>query len=265
MQLTNLFPATLKNAAQEIFGEPSMQPVLLGLLPATGVDANSRAEAQLRKLLHPNELAILDGYRFAKRRREYLTGRICAKKAIQDFFCRTRPDSMTLPLPEIEIMKTAQGRPAVHLQTPLATIPGLDISISHSGEYGAALAAGAKCGIDLQKQEASLLRVQERYCSEDEYSLLKTCLAEKDAAVRLALVWAAKEAAKKALSHWQMPGFLELELWRLQTDRTDCIAFSLRVAHSKNEQMPKEVIVVADLFDGYALAICLVKEDRSNA
>ncbi len=88
----------------------------------------------------------------------------------------------------------------------------MDISISHSGDYGAALAACSPCGIDLQLRQDSLLKVKEKYCSEAEYRLLETFLSETDTLARLALLWAAKEAAKKALSHWQMPGFLDLEI-----------------------------------------------------
>jgi phosphopantetheinyl transferase len=263
-QLKNLFPEAISKGASEIFGDQSMQPVLLGLLSATTVAEHPQADSRFCEMLHPKEAAILSGYRFPKRRSEYLTGRICAKMAIQGFSNLTETHAIPLLLPEIEIANTVNGRPNVRVHTPKANALKMDISISHSGNYGVALAAESKCGIDLQRQEAALRRVQEKYCSEGEYRLLETFLTDNDAVTRLAIVWAAKEAAKKALSHWQMPGFLDLEVRELKSF-THCMALSLRLTHTKSQQIPEELTVVAGMFDDYALAICLVNEDRSDA
>jgi len=116
----------------------------------------------------------------------------------------------------------------------------------------------------LQQQKSALLRVQEKYCSEVEFKLLETFLADNNTATRLTLLWAAKEAAKKALSHWQMPGFLDLELWKTKRF-TNCNAFYLRLTNTKSPKMPHEVIVMAGIFYDYALAICLIDEDFIDA
>ncbi len=217
----------------------------------------------LETLLHANEKAVLAGYRFAKRRSEYLTGRLCAKIAVRDFLRQVA----TIPAPalkDIEIAKGVDGSPEVHLHQRPEEQPKVEISISHSGQYGAAIASNVRCGIDLQHQEESLLRVQERYCSMSEFRLLERQLNGFAAVARLALLWAAKEAAKKVLSHWRMPGFLELQLRELG-QVADCFAISLQVAGSKEQKLPEQVSIAVIPFKAYALAICLIDEEAANA
>jgi phosphopantetheinyl transferase len=269
-QLKNLFPEAMQKVAAEIFGEQSMQPVLLGLLAAptsATADLQPQADLSFRKMLHPKEAATLNGYKFPKRRSEYLTGRICAKMAIRELLNLTTGQSIFPILSEIEIARTENGRPDIVIHVSGANALKMEISISHSGDYGVAIAAESPCGVDLQLQQANLLRVQEKFCSEREYSLLEMFLTDSDKIARLALLWAAKEAAKKALSYWQMPGFLDLEVQKL-TNLSNCFGLSLRISPAKCRPMPEEVSVVAGMFGEsaqYALAICLINEEHSNA
>lgn len=258
----NLFPAAIKRGAIEIFGEQSMQAVLLRLVPAPVPTEFPQPEPDFRHLLHLNEVSTLSGYRFPKRRSEYLTGRICAKMAVQRFFDLSQTHPTAPLLHEIEIASTENGRPIACLQRPQAEELKLDISISHSGEYGVALATASKCGIDVQLQNLTLLRVQEKYCSKAEDHLLEASLTNHENLTRLTMLWAAKEAAKKALSHWQMPGFHELEVWQAQRC-TNCIVISLHVTTTQTDKvrkMPEQVKVVTGIFNDYVLAICLVDD-----
>ena len=264
VHLKNIFPAVLEVAAGKIFDNQPMQPVLLELLSAPAASLPSRLESSLSMLLHPNEAEVFNGYRFPKRRSEYLTGRICAKMAVDGFLQRTQTPSMPLSLSEIEIARTADGRPEVRLDNPETKAPQMDISISHGGEYGAALAAHGKCGIDVQLRQAGLLRVRKKYCSEGDYNLLETSLPARDPLTRLAVLWAAKEAAKKALSHWHMPGFLDLVLCRLE-NLTNCMVLVFHITQKKRQVMPAKVTVATDMFGEYSLALCLVDEDCSDA
>lgn len=256
---TNLFPETINNRLIEIFGKQSFQPVLLELLPAPMPLPES-----ITALLHQNEAETLCNYRLPKRRSEYLTGRICAKIAAYKLLNQTKAPATPEQFSAIQISNTENGRPVVCLHALEITTPKMDISISHSGDYGASLAAGSPCGIDLQLRQDSLLKVKEKYCSEPEYWLLETFLPEMDTLTRLALLWAAKEAAKKALSHWQMPGFLDLEVSELKNS-THCTAFTLHVININNPSMPTKVTVIAEMFKEHALAICLMNEDNSDA
>jgi 4'-phosphopantetheinyl transferase EntD len=263
-QFKNLFPATIYRGAFEIFGKQAMQSVLLELLSAGTVTEQAQNDLSFCKLLHPNEVATLSGYKLPKRRSEYLTGRVCAKMAIQDFLSPSQIPSKPNILSEIEILNGVNGRPKVHIHTDQADDLKMDISISHCGDYGVALAAEAKCGIDLQRQEAALLRVKDRYCSENEFRLLEDFLPDNDTATKLTILWAAKEAAKKALSYWQMPGFLDLGVYKLEKSQ-DYIALSFHTPETDNQQTPKGVKVVAVTFGDYALAICLINEESSDA
>lgn len=257
--VTNLFPKTIIKGAIEILGKQSFQPVLLELFPAPMPLIDP-----IPGLLHQNEAAALSNYRLPKRRSEYLTGRICAKIAVHELLNQTIAPSTLEKLSAIQISNTENGRPVVCVHAPENTTPKMDISISHSGDYGAALAAGSPCGIDLQLRQDSLLKVKEKYCSEAEYRLLETMLSETDTLTRLALLWAAKEAGKKALSHWQMPGFLDLEVSDLK-NFTHYTAFTLYVSNIKNQLMPNKVTVITSMFKEHALAICLTNEDNSDA
>ncbi|MGB3209635.1 MAG: 4'-phosphopantetheinyl transferase superfamily protein [Desulforhopalus sp.] len=261
----NLFPDPFRKAAIALCGEQSMQAVLLELLSANDNRGRPLSGPCLNRVLHPNEASIFCGFRLPKRRSEYLTGRICAKIAIREFSKRTRPNPIPLTLPEIEITNTANGRPAACIHSSENSAVKMDISIAHSGDYGVALATASKCGIDLQRRDAALLRVQEKYCSRNEHNLLKTVLTEYDTTTQLAILWAAKEAAKKALSYWQMPGFLDLDLQLLQ-HLEEYIALSFKVTNqSWCRQSPEKLTVTAGMIDDYALAICLVQEDRCDA
>lgn len=266
-QLNNLFPATITQRAIDIFGDQLMQPVLLRLLATSAPAAGSPqadVDVPFRHLLHPREAALLGGYRFTKRRSEYLTGRICAKIAIQGFLHLNRTPALPLRSGDIEIASTISGRPDVRVHAAHAEPLKMDISISHSGNYGVALATESKCGIDLQLRQASLMRVQEKYCTADEYKVLAALLPDHDPLTRLALLWTAKEAAKKALSYWQMPGFLDLQVTKLKS-LPDAVVFCLHIRFAGNRHLSEEVRAVAGLFGDYALAICLVNEDRSHA
>jgi phosphopantetheinyl transferase (holo-ACP synthase) len=261
--LKNLFPAIITKGAMKTFGNQAIQPFLLGILAAPAPVAGSlQADANIpfRHMLHPREAALLGDYRFTKRRSEYLTGRICAKMAITDFLQLHKMPAIPLNHSDIEIANTESGRPDIRIHAASAAVLEMDISISHSGNYGVALVTGSRCGIDLQMRQASLLRVREKYCRTEENKVLASFLPEYNPVTRLALLWSAKEAAKKALSCWQMPGFLELQVTQLKS-LSNSVVFYLRIRAGVNRQLPQEVSVVAGLFGDYALAICLVDED----
>jgi phosphopantetheinyl transferase (holo-ACP synthase) len=262
--LNNMFPPAIGRGIREIFGEQPVHGVLLGLLPPPAATGPGSADGCFGRMLHPGEAAILAGYRFAKRQSEYLTGRICAKLAIQGFLSLTGDGAISPPLPAIEIIKAASGRPSFCLHTPLSPdgeTPKMDISIAHSGNYGIALAAASKCGVDLQQQVPALVKVQEKYCHAGELRLLAASLPDQDTTACLAMLWAAKEAAKKALSYWRMPGFLDLEAVGLKKHRGTCGVLSLSIIHDEALQTIDHVSVLIDLFAGYALAVCLLEKE----
>lgn len=265
-QFQNLFPTDIRQAAGVLFGFKSMQPVLLKLQQVVHEDSGLLEEDSPRKkLLNPNEIETLKRYKLLKRRSEYLTGRICAKMAIDNYLTHTEPSTTPVALTDIEIYAKKDGRPFVHFHQPRRPQPVIDISISHSGAYGVALASESTCGIDIQQQAETLLGVKNRYCTTIECSLLKDILPDDELLTRLTLLWAAKEAAKKALSYWWMPGFLDLEVTGLEQKFTRCIGLSLTVKRSDDRQVPHKIAVVTGTFRNYGLAICLINKDQNDA
>ena len=205
----------------------------------------------LRKSLHENEKKKLDSYRLSKRRREYLTGRICARKVVAAAFQAGGLPSFSQN--RIEIATRDNGSPVVRLHPP-ADFSLPEISISHSKGLAAAMASFSPCGIDLQRIDEQLLRVKEKFCSASEYKILNQ-MTPADEQTALTLIWCAKEAIQKRFSHRTMPLFSEILLKNgAQKKRKSCclqLTFSLAEKH----RCQTDVTVAATTFSGYALAL----------
>lgn len=261
-ELDNLFPASLQQATFEHFGPQALGMILLKQ-QTTGKGPAPLLPGPAAKLLHPNETARAGAYTLAKRRSEFVTGRICAKLAVGEFLAAK--DSLPALAPStVEIVNASTGRPFVNLIASAGSgnRSQPEISITHGGAYGAAMATDDPCGIDLQEQKDTLLRVMDKFCTAGEFRTLQTSLPDMGQLTRLSLLWAAKEAAKKALSYWRMPGFLDLELTLPVLKPAGCFAFSLAVRHHR---LPGKITVLTTPFDQYGLAVCILKEARSHA
>lgn len=253
--LKDLFPASLRRTAAAVFGGRPPAAILLRQPVNVGIQTFLGNNFAVTSLLHPSEIARFNEYRYAKRRAEYLTGRICAKLALSLFWTARGIDRPPVPA-EVEIVNGETGRPQVDI-SDWTSQPLPQLSISHGGEYGAALAAEAPCGIDIQEHKEALLRVRDRYCTAEEFRLLRQSLADREPLAALALLWAAKEAAKKALSFWRMPGFHELELTLPVLPMVDCHLITLAVKRAATDwRMPATLRIVAARLADYSLAIC---------
>jgi 4'-phosphopantetheinyl transferase EntD len=260
----NLFPSGLEQVATTIFGTTSLAAILLKQPQITGDLACLPADAPIMVAqLHPNEMARFGNYRLPKRRAEFLTGRVCAKMALESFWAKRSLD-LSAPLGNIEIANDTTGRPYAHIED-LSHLLAPEISITHGGAYGAALVAESPCGIDLQQQRDNLVRVREKYCSLEEVQLLGALLPDTSLLPRLSLLWAAKEAAKKALSSQQMPGFLELELTQVAKNLPHSLSLILDVKVRNNVHLPGIVTVLTTIFGEYAVAICILQKEHRNA
>jgi 4'-phosphopantetheinyl transferase EntD len=261
-ELENLFPASLQQATIEHFGPQALGIILLKQ-QTTGNGPAPLLPGPAAELLHAKEKARAGAYRFSKRRSEFVTGRICAKLAVGEFLAAKH----SLPAPAlstVEIGNTSTGRPFVNFIASAGSgnRPQPEISITHGGAYGAAMATDDPCGIDLQEQKDTLLRVMDKYCTAGERGTLQTSLPEMEQLARLSLLWAAKEAAKKTLSYWRMPGFLDLELTLPVLRPAGCFAFNFLV---RQQRLPGKITVLTTPFFQYGLAVCILKEARSHA
>ena len=248
--------------AETLFSPHYCRPVLLRMLSEETWPPDSHKAGDSLYFLHPKERETFSGYKLAKRRAEYLTGRACAKLAIQHYCALSQQGINRLEIGQIAIFPGTDGRPVI-TQQPTPQIPALEISISHSRKYAVAAVSRQHCGIDIQYLSETLLRVQEKYCAPEEDRLLRLELPGHKQLARLATLWAAKEAVQKNGSHRKMPGFQDIELKELKEIPTHSSRFHLVFqvkGHSAHHNYP----VAATLFDDYALALS-IKGNSQNA
>ncbi len=204
--------------------------------------AGDPAAVPLHRLLSPPELALLDGYRFAKRRREWLGGRLACKQ------CLLILAGEPVEAAEITILPDQHGRPRI------TGYPGRDlpsISISHSGSLAVAMACRQPgCGIDIQEIQPRISGLAERIGERRELALLAQTEGIGSEAPGLTMLWAAKEAAKKSLLHDQPSFFSGIRL--LEILRGEETVFLLACARpgEQTTQLP----VTLHRLDGYILA-----------
>lgn len=147
----------------------------------------------LTSLLSPAEDQLFQGFRSAKRRLEWLGGRLAAKHCLHRLLHDHRPDPP--PWHRHAFLPDDHGRPC--LMDPPPDLPSPWVSISHSRRYAAALVCpDSRCGIDIQQTTTTLLSVRERFAKDEELALFPPGM---EPLIRLGLLWAAKEATKKCL------------------------------------------------------------------
>jgi 4'-phosphopantetheinyl transferase len=146
--------------------------------------------------LSERERAIEAAIRIEKRRRDFLAGRIAAKRAIQR--------SIGCPFARISILassdRVTHGRPEVAIDGVLR--PDLTISISHSGDLAAASMGGGRVGFDLETVERRDRSFEAIAFTERELASLRS-LEGRTRDVAVTRLWCKKEAIAK----WKGVGF----------------------------------------------------------
>lgn len=142
--------------------------------------------------LHPNEKQVAAGFKFPKKRNDWLLGRWTAKTAVKSFLA----DSPDLTFPEIEIRSAEDGAPEVFFQNQRLPV---FISLSHSNGVGFCTISepGTELGCDLEKVEPRSEHFIRDYFTEKEKALVDHSPDQKE--VYANLIWSAKESALKAL------------------------------------------------------------------
>lgn len=214
-----------------------------------------QAEVEVGRLdpaefLTPAEQATFSGFSFPKRRGEWLGGRLAAKAAA---LARAGLPLNAAALIEWQVTSAPDGRPGFLRATTINSDPVPELSISHSHGVAAALVAARPCGLDLQIVTDTVIRAQERFCTEAEASLLRDG-AGQDARekMRLTLLWAAKEALRKGRGGVPLTGFMAMRLAGLERLAEQGWCFRLAVTGAK------EYPVVVFLLEDFAGAVSVL-------
>lgn len=223
MQLV-LLPESLSITISKIFAQTRLKATMLDLDQLCTLLHNGEEKSICEKWLHRNEEEKLHTLHYEKRHLEWLGGRICAKAASLRYLLGSHSDQSkqaAIHAPLLQIMPSASGRPFLDGKALPQDLSMPHISISHSKKYAMAVAATSHCGIDIQADSKALARVKDRFCSREEEELLGRELKQLLFPQHLTLLWAAKEAVKKATTLESMPGFLDLMLTHIQTTARD--------------------------------------------
>jgi phosphopantetheinyl transferase len=166
----------------------------------------------LESWLSPRERAWLDGFQSEKRRRDWLAGRLSAKRLIMEHL-HDRGESDRRPA-EIEIISGSHGEPRALIHgEPLS---GMALSIAHSGGCGFAglseVSQEGRIGVDLERLRPVRPDIIKRFLSAAEREALLSRFPDERASEGIVLFWALKEAAFKALR----PAFPTLSLRQLE-------------------------------------------------
>ncbi|NHJ47486.1 MAG: KR domain-containing protein, partial [Asgard group archaeon] len=203
--------------------------------------------------LHAEERAKFKAFKVDKRRFEWLTGIIAAKRTIR----LSNPD---INYQDILIEKTAFGKPFVKINRK--TIP---LSISHSNGYAVAVSNGSKSiGIDLEQIEPRDDSFVQEMLSPTEIKLLKDKNIELTHEI-ITKIWTAKEAVLKALGIG-----LNIDLHYLKISTINDNKFILNLETTKIQDKVKASIpelkgksnlnlkVNVSSNDKYAAALCFI-------
>ncbi len=195
-----------------------------------------------------SELLQWRGFYLPRRRLEWLGGRIAAKDASLRWGGVAAGER---DWQQWQLAKLPSGRP--ELVAGVAPLP--EISISHSADQVVAISMANRCGVDIQQRRDSLLRVKSRFCQQSEEVHLLASLGEVDDISRLALLWSAKEAIRKAVPVTVLPAFGEMELMAVRGLTHGLMIFECCFRRD-NQSLPLEVAVVLD--GDYAVALVAI-------
>lgn len=253
----NIFPKGLLGLCHQIYPHRRLQAIMLPIIPIGEYQRHDEHLEAEQRILSNNELEQVHGFTLARRQEEWLTTRVCAKISAMRYHVATRAPFRLSPN-TITVSNNESGRPSLAGQLS-PELSNADLSLSHGAGYGLALLADTRCGVDIEEPREALLRTQDRYCTEEEAELLLQALGEVSLTQQLALLWAAKEAGKKSLSHLRMPGFSELILTGL-TPHSGGWELHFIVSTRHFQAYPPTITLAAEIYDGFTIAICLTGE-----
>jgi 4'-phosphopantetheinyl transferase len=137
--------------------------------------------------LHESEEKRFQEYSHNLRKKSFLLGRFAAKKALRNYMSNNCKET------EFCIKNSVTGEPIIEDK-------GLTISISHSGNIGAAIVTSnfIKIGLDIE-HALNFLEIDNCFYSEAEFELLSNVYIGYNKYIIKGFIWAAKESLVKFL------------------------------------------------------------------
>ncbi|MCW5211654.1 4'-phosphopantetheinyl transferase superfamily protein [Desulfobulbus sp. TB] len=171
----------------------------------------------LPQILSQAEQCYFQRFKYIKRKKEWLGGRIAVKAALLALADAADPNLRNI-MRNITILPNKHGRPMIEEFPACLSTQELDvtISISHGDSFATALArkkseTHPSCGVDIQEISPKLAGLTSHFATDAELQLL-TEQTDCDEDTRLTMLWTVKEALKKALLHDQSVIFSATEL-----------------------------------------------------
>ncbi len=199
----------------------------------------------ISQVLAPSEEEQYQRYRFPKRQKEWLCGRLACKEAVARL---VGLDSLV----DIFVANDNHGRPLVTGRG----VGGVYVSISHSGGLAMAMACFKPCGLDLQEITPTLAKVEDKFIRVTEQDVLSDF--NGSTLEQQGLVWASKEALRKLLPLWPLLGFLEAQIESVATTEGGFMVHCSPCEEKRS--LPPMPVVYATLYTQYALALCFALE-----
>lgn len=169
-------------------------------------------KTEQNKFLHPKEKEHYTTLRFPKRQQSYLIGRYCAKQAIGHY----------LSAPHVNQFNIENGI-FQHPVVQCTSAQNIQISISHAGDFGAAIAFSESCpmGIDIEiiGKNTEILS----YLTSEEQQLVNKLPISED--IQFILLWSIKEALSKVLKCGLMVPFELLEILSITQQENSMISY----------------------------------------
>ncbi len=155
---------------------------------------------ELSDWLASSERAMVARVRSAKRRKDWLAGRLAAKRAIARYLEEVH--RLSVPAAQIVIGYDEQGRPRSQLLSTNAFVEDLSLSLAHCDGWGLAAVADrprtGHIGVDLQRIRPVRPALVERILTASERMQLSERFAGREIE-GFFIYWTLKEAALKAL------------------------------------------------------------------
>ena len=203
-------------------------------------------EFDLAECLAPRELTTYHQFKYQKRQIEWLGGRLAAKQAVLHAIGQetTGPTMREWP-----ICADEHGRP--FFRSLGNKQPSLSISHSH-GLALAMIVNERDCGLDLQKISEATIRVKEKFCIQTEEQIITALdLPDNNPATGLTLLWAAKEALRKARGGHPLTGFTAMQLTEAAQPNNHCWLFTMRINNEKH-------LIPTFFYKDFAIALSVI-------